>query len=170
MLLAHEKIEFHPVKRVIENKIEYNIPALQTTNAAACDFEAIEDMVIPSLFEQVWHGISHLEPPAIKPYLIRTGIKAIFPYHLGLFIANRSGGPKRGLVLSNSIGIIDADYANNPKNDGEIMFAFYNFSLSPVHIKKGERIGQGWFARVYKADNSKVLPKKREGGFNSTDY
>lgn len=168
MLMSYEKIKFEPVKRIVESEIEYNIPAFQTSNAVACDFEAIEDMVIPSLFGQVWEGLSRLEPPTIKPYLVRTGLKATFPHSVGLFIANRSGGPKRGLVLANSIGVIDADYYSNPDNDGEIMFAFYNFSLSPIHIRKGERIGQGWFARTYKAQNSPVKPKKREGGFNST--
>ena len=168
MVNIHSEITFHPVKRVVENEIEYNLPALQTEGAVGCDFEAIEDIIIPSLFQQVWDSISRLEPTMIKPYLIRTGMKATFPKNVGLFIANRSGGPKRGLVLANSIGVIDSDYANNPDNDGEIMFAFYNFSLKPLVIKKGERIGQGWFAPFYVASNSPIIKKKRESGFGST--
>jgi dUTP pyrophosphatase len=35
----------------------------------------------------------------------------------------RSSTPKKkGLILANSIGIIDEDYYNNPDNEGHIMF------------------------------------------------
>ena len=44
-----------------------------------------------------------------------------------LILANRSSNPgKKGLILANSIGVIDKDYYGNPDNDGHIMFAFYN--------------------------------------------
>ena len=48
------------------------------------------------------------------------------------------------------------------------MFAFYNFSLRPIHIKKGERIGQGWFGKVYLVDDDEPVNRERKSGFNST--
>ena len=87
-----------------KNDTTIQLPQRQTYNAAAYDFQAAENMIIPSLFQQVREHISRVEPPAIQPYLVKTGVKAIFPSDEALFIANRSGGPKRGLVLANAIG------------------------------------------------------------------
>jgi dUTP pyrophosphatase len=86
-----------------------------------------------------------------------------------LYICNRSSGPKKlGLVLANSIGVIDADYADNPDTDGEIMFAFYNFFPFDITIKKGDKIGQGIFQKFLRADNARI-GGDRVGGFGSTD-
>ena len=161
-MIYFEKVEKY------KNDKSINIPQRQTYDSIAYDFEAAEDTVIPSLFQQVWDNITKLEPIAIKPYLVKTGIKADFPRNTGLFIANRSGGPKKGLVLANSIGVIDSDYYCNPDNDGEIAFAFYNFSLKSLVIKKGERIGQGWFTKIQYVTNDQPVKKMRESGFNST--
>jgi dUTPase len=39
-----------------------------------------------------------------------------------LFIFPRSSlGIKKGLMMSNGVGVIDADYYNNPDNEGHIM-------------------------------------------------
>ena len=58
-----------------------------------------------------------------KPTLIPTGYKAYMDdeYSLDLYI--RSSSPlKYWLILANSTGIIDADYVDNPDNEGEIFF------------------------------------------------
>jgi dUTP pyrophosphatase len=44
-------------------------------------------------------------------------------------------------MLANGVGIIDADYYNNPDNEGEIFLQFYNLSPFNVQIPKGEAIG-----------------------------
>ena len=85
-----------------------------------------------------------------------------------LFLFNRSSGPfKKGLVMANSVGVVDSDYYNNEDNDGHIMFAFYNFFSEDVLIKKGERIGQGVFQPYFKTDDDEVS-SSRMGGFGST--
>ena len=43
---------------------------------------------------------------------------------------------KKGLMLANSVWIIDEDYR------GEIKAMFYNFTDKPVEIKQGERVAQ----------------------------
>lgn len=109
------------------------------------------------------------ERKLMEPTIIHTGIKACMEEDEVLYLYNRSSGPKKlGLVLSNSVGVIDSDYYNNSSTDGEIMFAYYNFLPFDVKIKKGDRIGQGVFQKYLRAENAKV-GGIREGGFGSTD-
>ena len=83
-------------------------------------------------------------------------------------MCNRSSGPaKRGLVLANSVGIVDCDYYGNEDNDGHFMFAFYNFFDHDVEIKKGDAIGQLIFMKYLTADNDNAQGE-RKGGFGST--
>mgnify|MGYP006336393487 CR=1 FL=1 len=38
-----------------------------------------------------------------------------------LLLFNRSSNPKKkGLIILNGVGVVDADYYNNPDNEGEI--------------------------------------------------
>ena len=104
-----------------------------------------------------------------RPVLVHTGIKAYMPKNEALFLVNRSSNPgKLGLVLANGVGVVDSDYYSNPSNDGEIMFAFYNFLPWTVKIKKGDKIGQGVFMEYRLADGDKSRGK-RTGGFGSSD-
>lgn len=83
-------------------------------------------------------------------------------------LANRSSHPgKKKLVLANGIGIIDADYYENPDNDGEFMYAYYNVGQEPLEIKKGEVIGQVVFQKFLIVDNDNATGE-RTGGFGST--
>ena len=77
-------------------------------------------------------------------------------------------GIKKGLMLSNITGVIDADYYNNKDNDGNIGIALYNYSDKTVELKKGERICQGVFMPFLVADNGNT-DKERVGGIGSTD-
>ena len=74
---------------------------------------------------------------------------------------------KKGLVVSNSVGIVDSDYYNNPDNEGHIMFSFYNFSDKDILIKKGDRIGQAIFLNFLTTDTDSASGS-RSGGFGST--
>jgi len=114
-----------------------NIPIRKTKYSAGYDIEVAEDCVIP-VFEV-----------GMKPTLVKTGLKAYMQEGEYLMLCNRSSNPlKKGLVLANSIGIIDKDYHGNSDNDGHIMFAFYNFLSVPVQIKKGEAIRTSYFPEV----------------------
>ena len=136
---------------------DINMPVRKTKHAAGYDFEAAEDTLIPSLNKTK------------VPTLISTGIKAYMQDDEVLYLYNRSSNPKKkGLILANSVGVIDKDYYNNPDNDGHIMFAFYNVKDEDILIKKGEAIGQGVFTKYLVTDNDKA-EGKRLGGFGSTD-
>ena len=136
-----------------------NLPARSTMNSAGYDFEVAEDVEIRSFWEN----------ETGKPTLVKTGVKAYMPDDEALFLYNRSGNPgKKGLVLANSVGVVDSDYYENPDNDGHIMFAFYNFFPESVMLKAGERIGQGIFQKFFKIDQDTAM-SSRQGGFGSTN-
>ena len=135
---------------------EINIPIRKTKYSAGYDIEAAEDTVIPSLKK------------GMNPTLVKTGLKAYMQDDEMLLLYNRSSNPKKkGLILANSIGVIDKDYYGNPDNDGHIMFAFYNIKDEDVEIKKGDCIGQGIFQKYLVTDDD-IATGERLGGFGST--
>ena len=177
-----EKVRGFEVAKGFEEK-EINLPVRATKNAAGYDFECAEDITI----QPIWNNVLKLFMRVIKtnrtisdmlqleewqkglkPTLVKTGVKAYMQGYEALFLYNRSSNPlKKFLFLGNGVGVVDADYYENPDNDGHIMFQFINFGLFPVTIKKGERIGQGVFADFYVADNDKA-ENVRQSGFGST--
>ena len=99
-----------------------------------------------------------------------TGLKAYMPEDEVLILANRSSNTfKRNLALPNGIGVIDADYYNNPNNEGEIFVQMINYGVRPLHIKKGDRIAQGIFIKYLKTDDDDPISRKRVSGFGSTN-
>lgn len=134
-----------------------NLPVRKTKFAAGYDIEAAEDIVVPSFKK------------GMAPTLIPTGVKAYMEDDEVLYLYNRSSNPKKkGLILANSVGVIDKDYYGNPDNDGHIMFAFFNIKDEDITIKKGEAIGQGVFSKYLVTDDD-VAGGDRTGGFGSTD-
>ena len=133
-----------------------NLPERKTKYSAGYDVESAEDVIIPSFKK------------GMKPTLVKTGIKAYMQNDEYLMLCNRSSNPgKKGLILANSVGIVDADYYGNPDNDGLIMYAFYNFFAEDVQIKKGDVIGQAIFKK-YEIIDSDNASGERVGGFGST--
>ncbi len=150
-----EKIRGFEIAKGFEDK-EITMPIRKTKASAGYDVCAAEDCTILPF------------KPGDKPTLVKTGLKAYMPEDEYLMICNRSSNPgKKGLVLANSIGIIDADYYGNQDNDGHIMYAFYNVKNEPVEIKKGDAIGQAIFQKFLTVDND-TATGLRTGGFGST--
>lgn len=146
---------------------EIQLPVRATKQAAGYDFEAAEDIIVPSILKQ-WMQNKQDLTHVLKPTLVPTGIKAYMQEDEFLQLANRSSNPlKRFLMMGNGVGIIDADYYENPNNEGHIMFQYLNFGLTDQVIKKGERIGQGIFLPFLKADDDQA-EATRTGGFGSS--
>lgn len=159
------------------------LPERQTKHAAGYDFFAREDFVLKSIwrydFIRLFRLIKNEHPlteqdftratKILKPLLVPTGVKAYMQPNEVLILANRSSNPlKRGLVIPNGIGVIDADYYNNTTNEGEIFIQMLNFSPRDVVIEQGERIGQGIFMPYLLADGDTGNANARTAGFGST--
>ena len=151
-----ERVRGFEVANGFEDK-GINLPIRKTKYSAGYDIEAAEDVEIPSFKK------------GMNPTLIKTGIKAYMQDDEVLYLYNRSSNPKKkGLILANSVGVIDKDYYGNPDNDGHIMFAFYNIKDEDVEIKKGEAVGQAIFQKYLVVDNDNA-EGERLGGFGSTN-
>ena len=103
-----------------------------------------------------------------KPTLVSTGMKCKLDSDTYLELSVRSSCPlKYWLVMANGVGIIDADYYNNPNNEGEIFFQMINLSPFTIKLQKGDAIGQG-IIKPYLVTEDDVATGSRVGGFGST--
>lgn len=83
------------------------------------------------------------------------------------FILPRSGlGHKHGIVLGNTVGLIDSDY------QGQIMVSLWNRSNEPFNLSPLERIAQLVLMPVchpvFNIVEAFEISKRAEGGFGST--
>lgn len=135
-----------------KNEIEL-LPKRETTHAAGYDLKAAETVII--------------NPGEIK--LVPTGVKAYMQEDEALFLYDRSSNPKKkGIILINSVGVIDSDYYNNENNEGLMFAQFQNITSETVVIEKYDRIMQGVFTKFLKTDND-ISGGKRVGGLGSTN-
>lgn len=134
------------------------LPIKATIHSAGVDFIASSNITIPAFR---FKGQATLVP---------TGVKAFMQNDEYLQIFARSSIPVNlGLIMSNGVGIVDADYYNNPKNEGHIMIEFNNLTNEHITIKKGTRIAQGIFNKVLPVTHGvRVKNATRNGGFGST--
>ena len=143
------------IAKGFENK-GINLPERKTKCSAAYDIEAAEDIVIPSFKK------------GMKATLVPTGLKAYMQEDEVLYLyAKSSGFGKKGILLSNAVGIVDGDYYGNEDNDGHIMFSIINMKDEDLYIKKGDAVGQAMFTKYLVIDNDNATGV-RKGGFGST--
>ena len=129
-----------------------NLPERSTKKSAGYDFYVPEDTICKS------HEIT----------MVKTGVKAYFPDNETLLLFNRSSNPKKkGLIILNGVGVVDADYADNPDNEGEIAGLFYNMLDEDVILKRGDKMMQGVFVQYGKIDEDNA-ENERIGGFGSS--
>jgi len=129
-----------------------SLPSRKTARSAGYDMESAESVDVP----------------AGKVALIPTGLKAYMGGDEVLLLSIRSSlAVKRSLMLANGVGVIDADYADNPDNEGHILIAVHNHGSEPVHVAKGERVAQGIFVHFLTTVDD-VAGGARTGGFGST--
>ena len=132
-----------------------------------------EDIILPKRQTSKSSGYDFYLPYDVEikkgsQVLICTGVKVKLEddEFLGIFIRS-SMGIKKGLNLSNQVGIIDSDYYGNIDNDGHIMISIRNVGSSDVALKKGDRIAQGIIMKYFTTSDDDVNIT-REGGFGST--
>lgn len=117
-------------------------------------------------FDIVTRETTTIEPGAIG--LIPGNVIVRVPEGYALLIVPRSSMPrKKGLICPHSLGVIDRDY--HGEHD-EILVQVKNIIDTPVTVERGERIAQGLFARVDRAEWIEVEDHGSEsrGGFGTT--
>ena len=86
-----------------------------------------------------------------------------------LLIAGRSSLVKRGLVLANSVGVVDQDY-HGPAD--ELGLQLRNITDTPITVQRGDRLAQGFFVPVDRAEWKELalqdVTTESRGGFGST--
>ena len=101
------------------------LPTYGTSEAAGFDLAASQDLTVA--------------PGQVA--LVRTGLVIEVPTGYFLAIFARSSTPlKRGLIVSNGVGVVDPDYSGP---EDEVMIQVLNVTTADVHVKRGDRLAQG---------------------------
>lgn len=145
-----EKISFEQFKLdVRDDEALYKsirMPQRDSKHAAGYDFFLLDDL--------------ELEPGEIKQ--IPTGIKGTYGGDEVLLLIDRSStGFKHNVRLCNQVGVIDADYYNNPDNEGHIWYKIQNEGEKKVVFRRGEAVIQGVFMRYLLTDDDDPLTARR---------
>jgi dUTP pyrophosphatase len=130
-----------------------SLPQYATSGSAAFDLAASEDLAIA--------------PGEVR--LVPTGLVIEVPDGMFLGVFARSSTPlKRGLMVANGVGVVDADYCG-PSD--EIKVPVMNFTESVVRVAAGDRIAQGILLPAPQVTWEEVdaLRDASRGGFGSTD-
>lgn len=152
-----EKISFSQFCRDISDDKslydEYTLPRRATLKSAGYDFYAINDFII--------HPGEILRVP--------TGIKVIMnDDEVFMLYVRSSMGFKYNVRMTNQVGIVDADYYNNPDNEGHMWLSLQNHGSADFIVKKGQAFGQGVFTKYLVTDDDDASCV-RMSGFGSTN-
>lgn len=135
--------------------LDYNLitlPQRQTVKSACYDIHAVGD----------WKVEPH---STVK---IPTGLKVYMPDNEVLLMFIRSSlATKYNLTLTNSVGVIDADYYNNEDNEGHFWIVLRNNSENEFEVHNGDRLCQAMFTK-YEITDDDNADGTRTGGFGST--
>lgn len=130
------------------------LPKRATKHSAGYDFFAPCDFTLQP-------GMSIKIPTGIKVQLDEDKVLALLP--------RSSFGFKYKMHLDNSVGVIDADYYNNPDNEGHIWVSMTNMSADRVmQVKKGDKFIQGLILTYGLTDDDQA-DATRMGGMGSSD-
>ena len=150
-----EKIrDFEPVvEEMRKGTMDYILPTRGTSRSAGYDISSpITVTIEPHSSVLIWSNV--------KAYMAEDEV-------LQLYVRS-SVGIKKGLMLKNTVGIVDSDYYSNKNNDGNIGLNLYNTTDEAVVIERGERVVQGIFMKYLTVDNDTFLKDERTGGIGSS--
>lgn len=133
--------------------VDITLPTRADSRSAGYDFYLPHDVYIPG------QGTEFISTD-VKAYM---GIDEV----LNLYIRS-SLAIKKGLILVNSVGIIDASYYENADNDGNIGLCLKNNNMFGITLARGERVMQGIFTKYLEADEDVTLSSIRSGGIGSS--
>lgn len=118
-----------------------------TKNSAGYDLSLAEDLVIPA---------NGAEMGGTKTWVTMN------KNDVALLFARSSLFKKYGVILANSVGVIDADYRD------EIKVQFINMKNEEVVIPRNTRVAQLVFTNYFTTDIEEEPESERTGGHGST--
>ena len=130
--------------------VDIQSPQRNDKRSAGYDLRVPCRMVIPP------HSHSELEFTDVCAYMQDDEVLKVF--------VRSSIGCKKGLILANGTGIIDASYY--PRNIG---VKFYNTTDKEVVLEENERVCQCIFEKYLTADEDDCMNENRHGGFGSSN-
>lgn len=140
--------------KILDSRMKNNLPSYGTPGSAGLDLRACIDEPLT------------LAPGEVK--LISTGI-AIYvkdPSYAAIIMPRSGMGHKNGIILGNTLGLIDSDY------QGDLKMSLWNRSDTPFTIAPMERVAQLIIVPVVQVQFNVVdsfdASERGEGGFNST--
>ena len=139
--------------KILNSKVNSDIklPTYATDGSAAIDLRACIDDKI------------NLKPK--NTILIPTGLSFYIEdkNYAGIILPRSGLGYKHGIILGNSVGLIDSDY------QGELMVSLFNNSDKNFEIVSGDRIAQFMLIPVVKIEydfvDEFVTSERSTGGF-----
>lgn len=127
------------------------LPEYHTPGAVAFDLLTRETVIIPA------HGFGR----------VPSNVVVKIPDGYMLLIKDRSSTTKKkGLFCT--AGVVDQDYCG----DGdELIVQYVNFTDTAVTVERGERLAQGVFIKIERAEWNEVstMPAANRGGFGTTN-
>lgn len=134
---------------------EFPLPSYGTPHSAGLDLRAMVDKLLT------------IEPN--QCVLVSTGLSVFLqnPQFVGLIMPRSGLGHKKGLVLGNLTGVIDADY------QGPLKMSLWNRSGDPITIEPGDAVAQFVVVPMMQlslqiVDDFDEETHRGEGGFGST--
>ena len=135
-------------------KNNLSLPTRSAANSAGYDFVLPISVSIPA-------GEQVVIPTFIKAELDPDKVLEIYP--------RSSYGIKKGLMLANTVGVIDADYYNNEGNEGHILICLKNTSNNDVSLSVGDKFAQGVIKQFFVVEGDEYgKGGTRVGGIGSS--
>ena len=140
--------------KILDQRMKDNLPAYATPGSAGLDLRACIDAPLV------------LQPGEVQ--LISTGISIFVkdPNYAAIIMPRSGMGHKNGIILGNTLGLIDSDY------QGDLKMSLWNRSDKPFTVEPMERMAQLVIMPVVQAQFNVVDSFEKsvrgEGGFNSS--
>ncbi|WP_028491554.1 dUTP diphosphatase [Thioalkalivibrio sp. ALE19] len=133
---------------------DFPLPAPATEGSAGVDLRAMLEEPL-----NLAPGEAELLPTGLAVHIADPG-------YAGMILPRSGLGHKKGLVLGNLVGLIDADY------QGPLMVSAWNRSDAPISIDVGDRIAQLVFVPVlqprFRVVDDFEQSERGTGGFGSS--
>lgn len=141
--------------KILDDRV--SVPKRKTDGSAGFDLQMVlKESNRPDLI--IMPGVCKIIETGISIYIGDKSTAGV--------VSVRSSLGKKGVSLSNAIGIIDSDY------QGQILLLLYNWSESQIVINDLDRVGQIVFHKIetptFEIVNDFVQTERGEGGFGST--